>query len=160
VFLKVLVTDAHGDVWDLRTDVYAEERKPIPWVWNDRQRKMNRRIIGGESGPTDWYRKWFARYHCREWALEHDGEAPRKVELVKVSYAIPSPDQVFRHGWYSPEQLLEKSGTEKVEYTEHCAKAVMGQLSNTIRDRHELPQLPDDQQYKPWVKKKYEAWMK
>ncbi|HWB77042.1 MAG TPA: hypothetical protein VG755_18870 [Nannocystaceae bacterium] len=158
VFLKVLVTDEAGDVWDLRTDVYAAERKPIPWVWNDRQRKMNRRIIGGESGPTDWYRKWFARHHCREWALTHDGVAPRKVELVKVSYQIPSPDQVFAHGWYSPEQLLERTGTEKVEYTEQCAKAVMGQLSDELRARHGLPPLPEGQRYKPWVKKKVDAW--
>ncbi len=160
VFLKVLVTDADGEVWDLRTDVYAAERKPIPWVWNDRQRKMNRRIIGGESGPTDWYRKWFARYHCRQWALEHGGTAPKKVELVKVSYQIPSPDQVFRQGWYSPEQLLERSGTEKVEYTERCADAVMGQLSNELRERHGLPPLPEGQRYRPWVKKKQDAWQR
>ena len=48
VFMQVLVVDDDGETWDMRSDVYAEERKPIPFVWNDRTRKMNRRIIGGE----------------------------------------------------------------------------------------------------------------
>jgi hypothetical protein len=160
VFLKVLVTDANGDVWDMRTDVYAAERKPIPWIWNDRMRKMNRRIIGGESGPTEWYRKWHARYHCRQWALEHDGDAPVQVELVRVSYKIPSPEQVFRNGWYSPEELLAREGVEKVEHTETCANAVMGELPDSLRERHGLPPLPEGRRYRPWVKRKLDAWRK
>jgi uncharacterized membrane protein YphA (DoxX/SURF4 family) len=160
VFLKVLVTDANGDVWDMRTDVYAPERKPIPWLWNDRMRKMNRRIIGGESGPTEWYRKWHARHHCRAWALEHGGEAPQKVELVRMSYKIPSPSQVFRQGWYSPEELLAREGTESIEHTEQCASTVMGELSDTVRERHGLPPLPEGRRYRPWVKRKLEAWRK
>ncbi len=158
VFLEVLVTDANGDVWDMRTDVYAAERKPIPWIWNDRMRKMNRRIIGGESGPTEWYRKWHARWYCRQWALEHDGVAPREVSLVKLSYKIPSPDQVFENGWYSPEELLERTGTKTVEYTEQCATAVMGQLPDALRERHGLPPLPADERYRPWVKRKLVKW--
>jgi hypothetical protein len=160
VFLAVHVTDAQGEVWDMRTDVYAQENKPIPWIWNDRMRKMNRRIIGGESGPTDWYRKWYARWHCRNWALEHDGVAPKKVELVKVWYRIPSPEQVRANGWYSPEELLERSGSRKVEYTEHCANAIMGQLPNEIRERHGLAPLPEGQRHRRWIKHKKKAWEK
>ncbi len=107
VFLKVVVYDADGEPWDMKTDVYAPERKPIPWIWNDRMRKMNRRIIGGESGNTEWYRKWYARWHCRQWALEHNGDAPDKVELIKVWYKIPAPEQTFPDKWYRPEELLE-----------------------------------------------------
>ncbi len=158
VFLKVLVTDQSGEVWDMRTDVYAEERKPIPWIWNDRMRKMNRRIIGGESGNTQWYRKWYARWHCREWARTHQGEAPRKVELVKVWYKIPSPEQVRKHGWYSPEDLLARSGAEKVEHVEHCKNAIMGQLPDFVRERYGLPPLPESTPYRPWLKHKKEAW--
>jgi hypothetical protein len=54
VFMKVLVTDADGHVWDLETDVYTEERKPIPWIWNTRLRKMNRRIIGSAPARCAW----------------------------------------------------------------------------------------------------------
>ncbi len=157
VFMKVLVTDADGEVWDLRTDVYAEERKPIPWIWNTRLRKMNRRIIGGESGPTSWYRKWYARYECRRWAREHGGVAPKKVELVKVWYRIPSPEQTRKLGYYIPEQLLERQGHEEVSHTEHCARAIMGQLPNFIRERDGLPLLEPDE-YRPWIKHKRAKW--
>ncbi len=161
VFLKVLVTDQDGNVWDMKTDVYAPEMKPIPWIWNDRIRKMNRRIIGGESGDTSWYRKWHARYYCRFWALDPErgnGTAPKKVELVKVSYRIPSPEAVARDGWYVPEDLLERTREEKVEHTENCKTAVMGQLPNWVRERHGLDPLPDNEKYKPWIKHKKKAW--
>lgn len=160
VFLKVLVTDQEGEVFDLKTDVYAPERKPIPWIWNDRMRKMNRRIIGGESGNTQWYRKWHARYHCRQWALTHGGETPEKVELVKVWYRIPPPEEVAQKGWYKPEELLERSGHEKVEHTEYCERSIMGQLPNEIRERHGLPPLPEDLEYRPWIKHKKRQWEK
>ncbi|MBC8072011.1 MAG: hypothetical protein IAG13_27035 [Deltaproteobacteria bacterium] len=160
VFLKVMVTDQDGEAWDMRTDVYAAERKPIPWIWNDRMRKMNRRIIGGESGDTSWYRKWHARYYCRQWALEHDGVPPKKVDLIKVWYKIPSPEEVAKKGYYVPEELLERTGEEKIEYTEHCKNAVMGQLPDFVRERHGLPPLPDNEKYKPWIKHKKKAWEK
>jgi hypothetical protein len=83
VFLKVLVTDADGEVHDMRTDMYAPGRKPIPWILNDRIFKMNRRISGGESGKGDWYQKWYGRYHCREWALQHGGVAPRRSRCTR-----------------------------------------------------------------------------
>ncbi len=158
VFLKVLVTDQDGEVWDMRTDVYAPERKPIPWIWNDRMRKMNRRIIGGESGNTQWYRKWYARYHCRQWQLEHEGVLPQKVELVKVWYKIPPPEETARRGYYSPEDLLERTGHEKIEHTERCKRTVMGQLPDEIRERHGLPPLPEGVKYRPWLKHKKRSW--
>ncbi|MEX1361878.1 MAG: hypothetical protein AB1Z98_02060 [Nannocystaceae bacterium] len=157
VFMKVLVTDADGHVWDLKTDVYAEEQKPIPWVWNTRLRKMNRRIIGGESGPTAWYQKWYARWECRSWAREHGGQAPEKVELVKVWYKIPSPEQVHENGYYVAEELLERSGHEKVSYTARCDREVMGQLPNSIREKDGLPLLPDGE-YRAWHKDKKRKW--
>jgi hypothetical protein len=158
VFLKVLVTDDDGTVYDMKTDVYAPERKPIPWIWNDRMRKMNRRIIGGESGNTQWYRKWYARWHCRQWQLEHEGRIPEKVELVKVWYSIPTPEETARKGYYVPEDLLERTGHEKIEHTERCERTVMGQLPNEIRERHGLPPLPEGVDYKPWLKHKKRAW--
>jgi hypothetical protein len=184
VFLKVLVTDEKGEVWDMRTDVYAPERKPIPWIWNDRMRKMNRRIIGGESGNTQWYRKWYARYHCRLWQMEHDGAFPKKVDLVKVWYKIPSPEEVRQKGYYNPEELYERTKAEKIEYTEHCKRSIMGQLPNEVRERYrppyregahvrlgrfiagsledaearDLPPLPDNVDYRPWLKHKKRKW--
>ncbi len=156
VFHKVLVTDAAGELWDLRTDVYAPERKPIPWIWNDRMRKMNRRMSGGETGGGDWYQKWLARWICREWALTHDGEAPVQVELIKMSYRIPSPVKVRKLGWYVPEELAAKTTRQKSLYVETCADAVMGQLSDELRQRHGLPPLSTE--YKPWIKHRWRDW--
>lgn len=158
VFLKVLVTDQAGEVYDLKTDVYAPERKPIPWIWNDRMRKMNRRIIGGESGNTQWYRKWYARYICRKWALDHEGVSPKKVDLVKVWYKMPSPEETAKKGWYRPEDLLEREGAEKIEHTEHCKRSIMGQLPSHIRERYGLPPLPENEPYRPWLKHKKSSW--
>ncbi len=157
VFMKVLVTDQDGEVWDLRTDVYAEEQKPIPWIWNTRLRKMNRRIIGGESGPTSWYRKWYARWECRRWAREHGGVAPRKVELIKVWYRIPSPEQTARRGYYVAEELLERGGHHKTSYTARCEREVMGQLPDFIRARDGLEPLPEGA-YRAWHKGKRAKW--
>jgi len=157
VFLKVMITDQNGETWDLRTDVYASEQKPQPWIWNDRMRKINRRVIGGESGPNAWYRKWYARYHCREWARTHDGVAPKRVDLIKIWYRIPTPEQTRKHGFYQAEELLERAGHERVSYTENCKHAVMGQLPNYIRERDGLPLL-EEGKYKPWIKRKKKKW--
>ena len=157
VFMKIILTDENGEDWDMRTDVYAAERRPIPWIWNDRMRKMNRRIIGGESGKGDIYQKWYGRYLCREWARTHRGVMPEKVELWKVSYTMPTPEQVARQGWYRPEQLLHDTGRESKSYTEKCATAVQGQLPDPIRARHGLPPLKEGV-YKPLVIRRQKGW--
>ncbi len=157
VLMRVVLTDETGEQWDLRTDTYAIERRPIPWVWNDRMRKMNRRIIGGESGKGDWYQKWYARYLCREWARTHRGVMPQKIELFKLTYKMPSPEMVARQGWYHPDTLLHDTGKEERQYTEKCANAIHGQLPNFIRERHGIPLL-DDKAFKAWVKDKKKAW--
>jgi hypothetical protein len=160
VFMRVVVTDEDGEQWDLRTDVYAQERHPIPWVWNDRMRKMNRRIIGGEGGKGDWYQEWYARYLCREWALAHRGAPPQKVELYKVSYRMPPPELVIKQGWYSPERLLYQVGRESKQHTTKCASVEHGQLPNEIRERHGLPLL-EDGVFKPRsAASKKKAWDK
>jgi hypothetical protein len=118
---------------------------------------MNRRIIGGESGPTAWSQKWYARWECRQWAREHDGQMPEKIELVKVWYAIPSPEQTRKNGYYVAEELLARTGHEKVAYTAKCSSEVQGQLPNFIRERDGLPLL-EEGEYKAWHKHKRKAW--
>ena len=157
VFLKVIVTDADGETYDMRTDMYASEHKPIPWILNDRIYKMNRRMSGGESGKGDWYQKWYGRYHCREWARTHGGSAPRKVELRRVSYRIPGPDEVAKRGYYVAEQLLASSSNERHLHTTTCASEPEAQLSDTSRAREGLPPLAEGA-YKPWVKDREKKW--
>ncbi len=157
VFMRAVVIDNNDEKWDMRTDVYAPERKPIPWVWNDRMRKMNRRIIGGESGKGDWYQKWYARYLCRMWTMAHDGEPPKKVELFKISYRIPSPEEVTKKGWYVPEELLVESGEERRQYTENCRTGITAQVPNEHLIRHGIAPKADDY-FKPWVKDRKKKW--
>ena len=139
VFMKVLVTDAAGETWDLRTDVNSPRNKQIPWIWYDRAGKITRRVIG----EGKWYRSWLARYHCRRWALDHDGEMPRTVELVRVWYEIPPPDKVARLGYYRPAELLAREGHRSSLLTVTCATEEDGQLTNEIRARHGLPQVDE-----------------
>lgn len=135
-FLKVLVTDEDGETWDMRNDIYAEESRPLPWIWYTRQRKINRRIGGSEGGHGSWYQKWHGRYHCRQWQKTHNGEVPRKVELINITYTIPTPEYVFKNGPYDPWERLEKTGKEKLIYTARCRTEVGAQLVNEIRARH------------------------
>jgi hypothetical protein len=156
VFHKILVTDADGELWDLRTDLYAPERKPIPWIWNDRMRKMNRRIAGGESGGGAWYQKWMARWLCRDWALHHGGREPVQVELLKMSYRMPRPEEVRDIGWYLPEDLMQRSSSHESLYVETCADAQLGQLSDTMRQRYGLPAL--DGEYEKFETHRVRNW--
>lgn len=158
VFLRVLVTDADGQIWDLDTDVYAESQRPNPWIWYTRQRKINRRIAGGEGGKGTWYQKWHARWVCRDWTLTHDGIAPEKVELVKVSYPIPSPDEVAKHGPYDPWERLATKGSQSTAYTAHCPREEDAQPPNYQRIRHGLE--PVEAGVKRWssVQRKKAAW--
>ncbi len=156
-FLRVLVHDTDGEVYDLNTDVYAPEQRPIPWIFNDRMRKMNRRITGRRHGKNSWYLKWHARYHCREWALQNGGEAPKKVEIVKMNYRIPTPEQVKTRGYYIPEIQLAKFGKQRVIHTAECATAPEAQLPNWMRERYGLPLLPEGAE-KPWIKHRHKKW--
>ena len=159
VFMRIVLTDENGERWDMRTDLYAKERMPIPWIWNDRMRKMNRRVIGGESGKGDVYQKWYGRYLCREWARTHRGVMPEKVELIKVSYKMPPPEVVAKQGWYDPHKLLHDTGREELQHVEKCVTAVHGQLPDEIRERHGMMPLPEGA-FVPLPNLRQKAWEK
>ncbi len=165
VFLRVTVTDESGDVYDLNTDVYAcfmpgatqeicDAVYPIPWIWYTRQRKMNRRIAGSEGGHGSWYQKWHARWVCRQWELEH-GEPPREVELFKITYPIPPPEQVINEP-YDPKTQYNRFGHPTSLYTANCKSSVSGRLSNEVRARHGLPETDDKLQI--WNKRRCAKW--
>ncbi|MEM9454819.1 MAG: hypothetical protein AAGF11_11615 [Myxococcota bacterium] len=139
LLLRVRVTDSKGEVFDMNTDVYHPSQRPMPWIWYTRQRKINRRIAGGEGGKGSWYQKWHARWFCRQWTLQHDGEVPKRVQMYKVTYGIPTPKYVAEHGPYDPVERLAKLGKDKHIYTAHCAEEVGAQPVNVIRARYGLP---------------------
>jgi len=135
-FLRVLVTDRSGETWDMNSDVYAPEKFPLPMIWYTRERKINRRISGGEGGKGSWYQKWHARWVCRDWALAHDGVLPKQVELRAISYSIPAPTWVKEHGPYDPVERRQKSGHESSLYVAQCADEPDGQPPHVILERH------------------------
>jgi hypothetical protein len=151
LMMRVLVTDNDGEVYDLNTDVYHPDNRPIPWVFYTRIRKINRRIIGAEGGKGKWYQKWHGRYICRDWALHHGGVAPKQVDLIKVSYSIPTPEEVAKDGPYKPVERMQRHSSVRHVHTTQCTD-VNAQLPDHIRERHGLPPLPDDQPFKPWDK--------
>ncbi|MCX4246511.1 hypothetical protein [Paraliomyxa miuraensis] len=139
MFLRVEVKRVDGEVIDMNTDVYHPSQRPNPWIWYTRQRKINRRIAGGEGGHGNWYQKWHARWFCRQWTLEHGGEILDSVELSKITYNIPSPEQVAEKGPYDPWDLLERTGKDEVLLTVDCTEEVEAQPPNVVRARYGLP---------------------
>ncbi len=117
-------------------------------------------MVGAEGGKGSWYQKWHARWICRDWALKNGGEEPKKVELVKLWYGIPTPEQVRKDGPYVPEERFAEIHREKVVYTAICKREPLGQLSDEIRARHGLDPLPPERPYKPWIKNRKNKWDK
>ena len=159
LMMRVLVTDNTGEVYDLNTDVYHPANKPIPWIFYSRIRKINRRIVGAEGGKGKWYQKWHGRYICRDWALHNNGEAPKQVDLIKISYTIPTPEEVKEKGPYVPEERMQRTHTTRHVHTTQCDD-VNAQLPNHIRKRHGLPLLPADAPFEPWIKHRRDAFDK
>ena len=143
MFLRVIVTDVDGTDYDMNTDVYHPANRPIPWIWYTRQRKINRRIAGSEGGRGEWYQKWHARWFCKQWALSHGGELPREVRLYKITYKIPSPEEVWRDGPYDPVERLENTSKEEQIHRTHCRTDYEAQPLDEIRARHGLPPSED-----------------
>ncbi len=159
LFMRVLVTDASGEVYDLNRDVYAEGWKPIPWIWYSREGKINRRIAGAEGGHGSWYRKWHARYICRWWTLEHHGEIPKQVEIVKLTYGIPSPESVAKHGPYDHRKRLKTHGRATSMYKARCETETGAQVPNVIRERYGLPPVDNVRRWSA-LRGKQAAWQR
>jgi hypothetical protein len=91
-FMKTVVVLDNGDRWDLRNNAYHYGKRgstisrPSPWIWNDRMRKMQRRMVG----KGKWYLRYWADFQCREWLLEH-GEMPKEIDIRKYVNRIPGP---------------------------------------------------------------------
>jgi len=91
-FMKTVVVLDNGDRWDLRNNSYhygkrgSTASRPSPWIFNDRMRKMQRRMVG----KGKWYLRYWADFQCREWMLEH-GEMPKEIDVRKYVNRIPGP---------------------------------------------------------------------
>lgn len=152
-FLMAHVTDEKGEVWDLRVDANSPRHKVHPWFWYSRWGKITRRI----AGSGEWYRKWYGRYLCRAWALEHDGALPVKVDLIKQWYTIPSPERARAQGPHDAGERLRQAGHRRYIHHTNCRREVDVQLSNEVRMRHGLD-VVDDASIRLWHKHRAKAW--
>jgi hypothetical protein len=159
VMLRVLVTDARGEIWDMNTDLYAPEKRPIPWIWYTRERKINRRIAGNEGGGSVKWQQWHARWWCRRWILEHGGEIPRQVELIELSYPIPTPETLRDDGPYDPAERLRSKGTQKSLYIAECESEPEARPSAEIMTRHGLAPLDEGERWSA-LRNRRRAWAK
>jgi hypothetical protein len=155
VFMKVYVTDQDGEIWDLYTDANSPRNKQHPWLVYDRMGKITRRV----TGEGKHYRKWVARYHCRKWALEHDGELPRTVEIIKQWYVVPPPQLVRKQGPYDPAEYLAEHGRQKRVYRARCATEPDAQPTNELRRRHGLPEV-DELDIHRAIKPRWDRWQR
>jgi len=139
VFMKVMVKDKEGEIWDLKHDIYG--KREYPYLWYDRMGKINRRLIDQKG-----YRRHYAAWVCREWEKDHGGEAAEEVQFVKMWTQIPSPQAVFERAQgnifrmgFDPMQLKLQQREEDII---SCATNRQAQLPDYLRERYGLPPAP------------------
>ncbi len=133
MFMKTIVVTEDGERWNIGNNAF--DYRPFPWIWNDRIRKMHRRMVT----KGKWYLRYWANFHCREWYLQ-TGQRAAAIEVHKITTKIPSPDQVAQKGYYDPTRL--KVHDELVE-THACPLA--GDLPPFMKLRRGIP-LSDKEQ--------------
>lgn len=133
MFMKTVIVAKDGTRWNIGNNAY--DYRPFPWIWNDRIRKMHRRMVT----KGKWYLRHWANFHCREWYLE-TGEMAASVEIHKLTTKIPTPEQVASKGYYDPTKL--KLTDELVE-THACPLA--GDLPPFMKLRRGMPISPEEQ---------------
>lgn len=131
-FLQVRVETQDGDEYDLLHDMYG--RRDYPYFFYDRMGKINRRLI-----EQDKYQRTYAAWVCRDWAMTHGGEAPRRVLFTKLWTRVPHPRSVYSTMGFDPFQLrLSKENLPSFD----CATTQHAQVPDEVRARLGLPPLP------------------
>ena len=139
VFMKVMVKDEAGEIWDLKHDIYG--KREYPYLWYDRMGKINRRLIDQKG-----YRRHYAAWVCREWEKTHGGEPADEVQFVKMWTQIPSPQAVFERAQGNIFQMgfdpMDLSLKQREEDIISCATNRQAQLPDYLRERYGLPPAP------------------
>lgn len=91
-FMRTVVIDTDDAAYHVGKDHYTN--RPYVFWYNDRERKMHRRMIG----KSKWYLRYWGEWHCREWAAANDGQLPKEVRMFKLRTPIPPPDELAKSG--------------------------------------------------------------
>ena len=137
-FIRVLVTDGSGHVWDYDQDIWELNR--YPYIWYDRGGKVNRRIDNKKT-----YQRMYAAWVCREWERHHDGESAKSVQFIKRWTHVPHSDDVVKNGGWDQWSAPYK---QKEQETVTCATVPNGQLSDGLRARYGL-ESAEEEVFKP-----------
>lgn len=136
-FIRVLVEDKHGELWDLEHDIWEVER--YPYVWYSRNGKINRRIDGKKN-----YQRMYGAWVCREWERTHGGEPAKRVSFVQITTQVPHSADVIKNGgwdqWQAPRKQVEQE-------TIVCRTTTHAQLPNELRERYGLPVLENEDKW-------------
>ncbi len=140
IFMKVMVKDQQGEVWDLKHDIYG--KRTYPYLWYDRMGKINRRIVDQKG-----YRRHYAAWVCRQWEKDHEGEPADEIQFVKMWTRIPTPQAVYKRArgnifamGYEPMDLHLH---QREEETIRCKTTRHAQLPDYLRERYGLPPGPE-----------------
>jgi hypothetical protein len=144
-FMKVMVKDAEGEVWDMQHDIYGRRR--YPYLFYDRMGKINRRIIEQKG-----YRRHYAAWVCREWERTHEGEPADEIQFVKMWTRVPPPQKLIHEAQGNPLKMgydpMELELFQRKEDGVRCRTLQHGQLPNYLRERYGLPLLEDESTFK------------
>jgi hypothetical protein len=142
-FVRVLVVDQNGELWDFEQDIWELDR--YPYLWYSRMGKINRRIDGKKH-----YQKLYGAWVCREWE-RRNGEPAREVAFVRLWTVVPtSQDVIASGGWDQWQAPMKQTEQETIS----CKSTIHAQLPNELRERYGLPLLEDEEQtFRPIVQK-------
>lgn len=134
--LHVEVVDGAGRRHDLGRELHTREQLGDVQWWPDRRRKTLLNVMTSRRELVDWY----ARFVCREWALGHAGEAPRRVEVSMRVAAIPLPWAALPDG-DRVERFVARAKVVDLRAVD-CGREPHGQLPARVRVRHGIEAGP------------------
>jgi hypothetical protein len=133
-FMQTVVIDTDGNSFQVGKDHYNE--RPYVFWYNDRERKMHRRMIG----KSRWYLRYWGEYHCRDWALNNDGQLPKEVRMYKLNTPIPAPDELVKSG--KPSDPRKRRLKSELVETHACDAEV---VTPEMKRRRGWPLTDEDQ---------------
>ncbi len=130
--VRTTIVDRDGVAHDLRTELEHPENLRRPYLFHDRWRKIDEAMSGYRSNLAPWHARW----QCRRWALEHDGEPPAEVVLERVATPFPPMRPLDAQAFFWEHAQV----TPLVRV--RCRDEPFAQLDPEIRERHGLPPAP------------------
>ncbi len=132
-FMRTVVIDVDGEAYQVGKDHYSN--RPYVFWYNDRMRKMHRRMIG----KSKWYLRYWGQYHCRDWAFNNDGRLPKEIRVFRLRTPIPTPDQARERG---PSDPRKRKLERKLIETHTCEPDV---IDPEMKLRRGWPLTPADE---------------